>query len=421
MTTETLPSPLSIILGALELRRDPLKDTVPYHGASPVPNEKNEAANIKEEEAKFWIEYEEYEREWEAHELSKKRPEIRKKKPSMPDAENEAANIEEEEVKPMIQCQKHQLKCKALELSKKWLKISKRKFSLQAGQSTVQTPLINNDPPKHLRSLPSLKQLTDPSSFRNSLVSNVRNPQTLADLFVLNKIPDTSLFVSLHGKTRFTLRPCRDVFGFSEQPTEDLMDLRDDEDVYWHLQRSGREYFIAQGSEHNLKPVWTENLFESDVFIAFGWLVESNETGFHRTTNYVYCLNLSTEPMSLWLIYDYCQPDPEEIGLLRIADVPDCQSCYNDSVWDHEDHHTLCGNRGRATQQCYEKKSLLNPQNRGYMEQEQPWDIACLYRDVGDWPKDEKLATGYNTLAIFGPADRTLRVKHRRLNGLDAP
>ncbi|KAL8718015.1 MAG: hypothetical protein Q9181_008245 [Wetmoreana brouardii] len=45
---------------------------------------------------------------------------------------------------------------------------------------------------------------------------------------------------------------------------------------------------------------------EADRFFTLGYLVEpddNDETG--RFTNYVYALNASTEPMSVWLIYDY--------------------------------------------------------------------------------------------------------------------
>ena len=207
MTTQDLAPPLSIIFGALELSRDPLKDPVPYDGASPVPNEANEAAKIEDDEAKFWIEYREYELECEAHELRRKRPEINKeessipneegdaanieekeaelmvqrqeyelgykalqlrkkrreiskKKSCIPHEEKEAANIEEEKAELMFQCQELQLKCKALELRKKWLEISILKSALKSGQSPVQTPLMNNELPKPLASLPSSKELT---------------------------------------------------------------------------------------------------------------------------------------------------------------------------------------------------------------------------------------------------------------------
>lgn len=194
------------------------------------------------------------------------------------------------------------------------------------------------------------------------------------------------------------------------------MDLRDDDDVYWHLQRSEREYFVAQDIEQSREPTWTADVTKSDRFIAIGWLVESNQAGFHRTTNYVCCLNLSTKPMSLWLIYDYRQPDPEQVGVVRTADVPDRQSSYNDPAWDHEESHTSCKSTGEATRECHNKSSLLNQKRAGYMEQDAPWDVACLYNDVGDWPKDEKLATEDAGIIAFGLAGKALRVKHEKLN-----
>ena len=54
----------------------------------------------------------------------------------------------------------------------------------------------------------------------------------------------------------------------------------------------------------------------SAVFVALGWLVENEgfvqsgaEQTKRRTTNYVVLLNLSTKPISLWLMYDYHSMD----------------------------------------------------------------------------------------------------------------
>lgn len=66
-----------------------------------------------------------------------------------------------------------------------------------------------------------------------------------------------------------------------------------------------------------MKPSRTEGLdqeLEECVFIALGWLVEHEALAGRteskkRTTNYMVLLNLSTNPISVWLIYDYHMQD----------------------------------------------------------------------------------------------------------------
>lgn len=72
--------------------------------------------------------------------------------------------------------------------------------------------------------------------------------------------------------------------------------------------RQRRQVFALKPAEKGLP------LFKC-VFIALGWLVE-NEKEEHGTkksaTNYVVLLNLSTQPTSLWLLYDYHMWDEME-------------------------------------------------------------------------------------------------------------
>ncbi|KAI4128360.1 MAG: hypothetical protein LQ338_002762 [Usnochroma carphineum] len=92
--------------------------------------------------------------------------------------------------------------------------------------------------------------------------------------------------------------------------------------------------FRQLAQEHSAKS------FRSDSFIALGHLIEpDNETpSACRVTNYVWALNVSTDPVSLWLVYDY-------VGVNDFGDefITDLSHIYDNDWNDMErpDVHTI--------------------------------------------------------------------------------
>ena len=99
------------------------------------------------------------------------------------------------------------------------------------------------------------------------------------------------------------------------------------EPPYWRLPRNGNRYFVAPKTEHqhvkrehDEEEMWVRDESAADVFLAIGWLVEKIQDGQAQTTRYACTLNISTDPVSMWLIYDYRQPNDH--GYLRTSNVP---------------------------------------------------------------------------------------------------
>lgn len=128
--------------------------------------------------------------------------------------ENEAAHLEYEEAELKIQYE-----VLRLELEEKKLEIcsggSEHPCRLtRSDQGPVRSPPRSSQARLHRShplGLPSLRSLKD------ALLAAVNEPQDLASLMIFNKMSDTKIFVARRGQTRLTLRPCRDIFAFSEQ------------------------------------------------------------------------------------------------------------------------------------------------------------------------------------------------------------
>ncbi|KAL8729153.1 MAG: hypothetical protein Q9166_004892 [cf. Caloplaca sp. 2 TL-2023] len=103
-----------------------------------------------------------------------------------------------------------------------------------------------------------------------------------------------------------------------------------------------------------------------DLFYPLGYLVEPDDADYNgRITNFVWALNLSTEPVSLWLIYDYVwEPYEGEEGLA------DLEQIYTN--WFNYD-----SDRPYTEDYCDLPKGFLNVGRR--------WDIVQVYDDIGSW------------------------------------
>lgn len=140
-----------------------------------------------------------------------------------------------------------------------------------------------------------------------------------------NFIKDLLEFVSRGGKDN------RSISNLFDEPSPDVGPcvLRDGDMIYslastltamipdlpyesaFDKDEEDRDYFCRFdfGAGKNKKSVGTGT--QPHYFLALGYLVEKNiKTGEIRSTYYVPCLDITDEPMSLWLVYDY--PDSHE-------------------------------------------------------------------------------------------------------------
>lgn len=114
--------------------------------------------------------------------------------------------------------------------------------------------------------------------------------------------------------------------------------------------------------------------------MPLGWLVERHQgSGFHQATLYVCCINLSTDPVSLWLIYDYRFPYgmwKSPVLVTRGEEGPDPQTSYKDPNCNHCCEDSSCPATGYEADKCMKKSSSLDQTTPGYLEQPRKWDIA---------------------------------------------
>ncbi|KAL8945479.1 MAG: hypothetical protein Q9211_000005 [Gyalolechia sp. 1 TL-2023] len=88
-------------------------------------------------------------------------------------------------------------------------------------------------------------------------------------------------------------------------------------------------------------------------------LVEHGPSGGHCPTRYVCLLNVSTTPISVWLMYDYVADDGD-------IEYQSTMAVYDDSI------------EGKVTPDLMKTEKLLGGQ-----------DLVLLYRDIDDWVAGE--------------------------------
>ncbi|KAL8765258.1 MAG: hypothetical protein Q9209_007614 [Squamulea sp. 1 TL-2023] len=101
-----------------------------------------------------------------------------------------------------------------------------------------------------------------------------------------------------------------------------------------------------------------------DLFYPLGYLVEPIDDE-ERITNFVWAVNISTKPASLWLIYDYLwEPNEGEEGIATLE-----QRYTNYFNYDSFRPYT--------EEYCDLPKGFLNLGRR--------WDIVQVFDDIGHW------------------------------------
>ncbi|KAL8698615.1 MAG: hypothetical protein Q9201_006472 [Fulgogasparrea decipioides] len=154
---------------------------------------------------------------------------------------------------------------------------------------------------------------------------------------------------------------------------------------------------------------------EADKFIPLGYLVEpddNDETG--RLTNYVFALNVSTEPMSLWLIYDHVRTFAVGgTGLVGLGS-----------------RYTNLSNESSGRRYTYEGE--FEESSKGYLGIAQPWDIIKVF-DIDDWQPDNdrppepsfgksyELGSMLRAYALHGDNQEETRLLGAVPNGISIP
>ena len=308
---------------------------------------------------------------------------------------------------------------------------------------THRSPGVSSDAPKD-----SARRTED---FKTVILRELQensDPKEVAAVLRLDryKLP---VLIQSRENTQFTLLRSEFIFQLSglkqDGYLEDLHDLDDLEELeqkssresntwsnitfdiespYWRLYRNdyeGDRYFVApktkdqrltgKGKEEEM---WIRKDDAGDQFLAMGWLVEDKVDDAHgaQTTRYVCALNISTNPISMWLIYDYRLPDDD--NHLHTSSVPTMadQNFYLSPIDDSQ----VTSNTTTAPAVTTGKKGLHKDVNNGYMGQPEPWDIACLYPDATrQWPGHSSNvdvhAKDPATLTPYGDPDTTLRAK----------
>ena len=185
--------------------------------------------------------------------------------------------------------------------------------------SALSSPASSESPSKtpKISKTTMMDQLQDPDRTMYNLLYDMRKISY-----------ESPLMIQIHDDITYTLLISDQVFGYS-QLQDGKMDLFSDEEneqtsgeasdayslmdpPYFRIYREKEGFFAVPKTQHqNMQTTaWVgEDNAAADVFLALGWLVKHIKDRGRRVTRYVCALNLSTDPVSMWLIYDYRQPD----------------------------------------------------------------------------------------------------------------
>ena len=106
--------------------------------------------------------------------------------------------------------------------------------------------------------------------------------------------------------------------------------------------------------------------------MPLGWFAEGSGNGPKRRTRYVCLLNISTSPLSIWLLYDYVTRDDED----NTIELPDMTFIYDDSFYEEHTQLSLL----KST------KKLIGSS-----------DLLLVHEDIASWdPKGGDMKSNIN-------------------------
>lgn len=137
--------------------------------------------------------------------------------------------------------------------------------------------------------------------------------------------------------------------------------------------------YVDQGSQR-LRSMKSNGTIQH--YARLGWLVRQDlQTKSRMTTNYILLLNVTTEPPSLWLVYDYLMLDEEKDDSLSRS----LRQIYNDyehTAWYHGRHSLLENGSPQKNIFSSESRSSVT----GFLGAPQPFDLAMISEDIrADW------------------------------------
>ena len=119
---------------------------------------------------------------------------------------------------------------------------------------------------------------------------------------------------------------------------------------------------------------------KGDFFLPLGWLVESNKEGTKRATRYVCLLNISTDPLSLWLMFDYLIKDEKR----QTIKIPDLSYVYDDDIY-------------KPSPRFYHMTNAKDTIG--------DYDLLLVYKNVADWdPLGKDIGTTINSSLLENPS-----------------
>ncbi|KAL8752069.1 MAG: hypothetical protein Q9184_005857 [Pyrenodesmia sp. 2 TL-2023] len=131
---------------------------------------------------------------------------------------------------------------------------------------------------------------------------------------------------------------------------------------------------LGPNEQQRLSPFGHADRASGDFFLPLGSLVETkNDEGEKRLTNYCWALNVSTDPVSLWLVFDYVMVTPSgDDATIEISEV-------------------YLNERNELDNYAYAFEKV--PQAAGYLGLDSAWDVIKVFDNVEeDWQPENAIA-----------------------------
>ncbi|KAL8647033.1 MAG: hypothetical protein Q9226_006600, partial [Calogaya cf. arnoldii] len=221
-----------------------------------------------------------------------------------------------------------------------------------------------------------------PVDFKNMMLE-LLNKRTIEELHDHNLIPyylansgvgASIIPVLIHNGIKYSLTPNDSVFAFHDDP---------EPRGFSHLRQI--EYAITGSRVVGRKAFNPTGVNGAHAFLPLGHLVEGyqefgNSVNPGRVTDYVWALDISTKPISLWLIYDYVQ----------------IQASSRETVY------TALG---------------------GFLGFGEAWDVVMVFDNVDDWhPEDlQKSQPKFSNLHRLGPSLRVYTLDYSASSVITKP
>ncbi|KAL9014042.1 MAG: hypothetical protein Q9173_001292 [Seirophora scorigena] len=204
-----------------------------------------------------------------------------------------------------------------------------------------------------------------PAVFKNVLLRTL--PWDGVSDYPLNRHHlDDDVPVMVHGSKTYYLRPDYTVLMHDAPPPYRGADT-------WFVQLFYDQRLRANEQERP-SPFCHANRVGGDFFLPLGSFIEAaNEEGEKRLTNYCWALNVSTDPVSLWLVFDYVMVTPGgDHATIKLSQV----YLNERNEYDHYGY-------------AFEKV----PQAHGYLGLGGAWDVLKVFDDVDeDWQPENAIA-----------------------------